>query len=132
MQNQSDIYLLGFYHMKPRPGVRTQIKGWMNDPNNITYDESVEITRGRQKNISTAKVVLNLSNKTVEYNGWGTERAFNDYFKHYFKANHQYITSVMMQLDAEYLNSMLDEMQLELDAKTADIVDADVKSVANE
>ena len=29
MKTQQDIYLLGFYYMKPRPGVRTQVKGWM-------------------------------------------------------------------------------------------------------
>jgi len=112
---QQDIFLLAFYHMKPRPGVRTQVAGWMNDSANITYDENVEITRGQHKNITRAKVVLNLSKKTVVRNGWGTDRKFDEYFKHYFKGFHQYITSVMMQLDPEYLNSMLDEMQAELD-----------------
>jgi len=113
-----DIYLLAFYHMKPRPGVRTQVKGWMNDLNNITYDESVEITRGKHNKSSSAKVVLNLSQKTIEYNGWGTERSFDEYFKHFFKGYHQYITAVMSQLDIEYFNKMLDEMQAELDAET--------------
>jgi len=119
MTKQQDIYLLGFYSMKPRPGVRTQVKGWMDNLNNITYDENVEITRGKRKHINTAKVVLNLSKKTVEYNGWGTERSFDEYFKHFFKGYHQYITAVMSQLDVEYFNKMLDEMQTELDAETA-------------
>ena len=114
MKKQQDIYLLGIYKMKPRPGVRTQIKGWMDNLNNITYDESVEITRGKKNPL--AKVVLNLSKKTVEYNGWGTERAFDEYFKYFFKGYHDYITAVMLQLDPEYLNSMLDEMQAEIDA----------------
>jgi hypothetical protein len=101
--------------MKPRAGVKTNRPGWMNDLNNITYDESVEITRGLKKNAHMAKVVLNLSKKTVDRNTWGTDRAFDEYFKHYFKGFHKYITEVMLQLDAEYLNSMLDEMQAELD-----------------
>jgi hypothetical protein len=119
MTKQQDIYLLAFYHMRPRPGVRTQVKGWMDDLNNITYDENVEITRGKRKHINTAKVVLNLSQKRVEYNGWGTERSFDEYFKHFFKGYHQYITAVMSQLDVEYFNKMLDEMQVELDVETA-------------
>ena len=119
MTKQQDIYLLAFYHMRPRPGVRTQVKGWMDDLNNITYDENVEITRGKRKHINTAKVVLNLSQKRVEYNGWGTKRSFDEYFKHFFKGYHQYITAVMSQLDVEYFNKMLDEMQVELDAETA-------------
>ena len=113
----NSIYLLAFYHLKPRPGVKTQVKGWMNDPANITYDESVEITRGTHKNIATAKVVLNLSKKTVDRNSWGTNRSFDEYFKHYFKGYHQYITAIMSQLDIEYFNRMLDEMQEELKAE---------------
>jgi len=115
-----DIYLVGFYHMKPRPGVRTNVKGWMDNFDNITYDESVEITRGLKKNAGMAKVVLNLSQKTVDRNTWGTERSFDEYFKHYFKGFHKYLTTVMTQLDAEYFNKMLDEMQAELDAADAE------------
>jgi hypothetical protein len=114
--NNKDIYLVAFYHMKPRPGVKTTVKGWMDDKNNITYDETIEITRGLKKNAAMSKVVLNLSKKTVDRNTWGTERTFNEYFKHYFMGYHKYVTTVMTQLDAEYMNSMLDEMQAELDA----------------
>jgi hypothetical protein len=123
MTRQHDIYLLAFYHMRPRAGVNTRVKGWMHDLNNITYDESVEITRGKRKQIARAKVVLNLSKKTVDYNGWGTQRKFDEYFKHFFKGYHQYITAVMSQLDIEYFNRMLDEMQAELDTEeTAKVI----------
>ena len=112
---------MGFYHMKPRAGVKTNRPGWMNDLNNITYDESVEITRGLKKNAGIARVVLNLSQKTVDRNTWGTERSFDEYFKHYFRGFHKYLTTVMTQLDAEYFNKMLDEMQAELDAADATV-----------
>jgi len=39
-------------------------------------------------------------------------------FKYFFKGYHKYITEVMVKLDAEYFNSMLDEMQAELDKDT--------------
>jgi hypothetical protein len=89
----------------------------MDNFDNITYDESVEITRGLKKNAHMAKVVLNLSKKSVDRNTWGTARTFDEYFKHYFKGFHKYLTTVMTQLDAEYFNAMLDEMQAELDAE---------------
>ena len=114
---QKNIYLVAFYGMKPRPGVKTNVKGWMDDPANITYDEKIEISRGLKKNAVSAKVVLNLSQKTVDRNTWGTDRSFDEYFKYYFKGWHQYLTAVMTQLDAEYFNKMLDEMQAELDAE---------------
>lgn len=122
MNNKKNIYLVAFYGMKPRPGVKTNVKGWMNDAANITYDERIEISRGLKKNSSTAKVVLDLSNKTVVRNTWGTDRSFDEYFKYYFKGYHQYLTTVMTQLDAEYFNKMLDEMQAELDAEKEETV----------
>ena len=113
---------MAFYGMKPRPGVSTSKKGWMDDKNNITYDERIEITRGLKHSSNTAKVILNLSAKTVDRNSWGTDRSFTDYFKYYFKGYNEYLTAVMAKLDPEYFNQILDELQAELDAEKAESV----------
>lgn len=114
MKNKN-IYLVAFYHMRPRPGVNTARKGWMSDPNNLRYDERVEITRGLKKDTVSAKVILDLSNKQVVKNGFEQEKKeFNEFFKYFFKGYHQYVTQVMTQIDAEYFNQMLDEMQAEM------------------
>ena len=117
--SNKNIYLVAFYGMKPRPGVSTSKKGWMDDKNNITYDERIEITRGLKHSSNTAKVILNLSAKTVDRNSWGTDRSFTDYFKYYFKGYNEYLTAVMAKLDPEYFNTILDELQAELDAEKA-------------
>jgi preprotein translocase subunit SecY len=88
----------------------------MKDPNNYQYDEQVQITsRLRTQDISTAKIILNLSTKTVDKNSFNELKKFNELFKYFFKGYHKYITEVMIKLDAEYFNNMLDEMQTELD-----------------
>lgn len=115
---KQDIYLVAFYGLKPRHGVDTTKKGWMNNLDNITYDESIEITRGLKKNSAMAKVVLNLSKKSVDRNTWKTSNSFDEHFTHFFKGYHKYVTTVMVQLDAEYMNEMLDKMQAELDLQT--------------
>ena len=104
---------MAFYYARPKPGVQTQRAGWMNDPDNIRYDERVEITRGLKKDSAHSKIILNLSTK----NGWTEGKSFDELFKYFFKGYHQYITKIMTQLDAEYFNRMLDEMQAELDAE---------------
>ena len=121
------IYLAAFYFMHPRRHIKTSVKGWMDDPNNVQWDEKVEITRGEKKNSLTAKIVLDLSTKTVVRNSWGDNRSFDDLFKYFFKGYHQYITQVMTKLDAEYFNKMLDEMQSELD-ETKDKEDETVQA----
>ena len=120
MAKQKDIYLVAFYYMKPRPGVNTSVKGWMENPTNLRYDERVEITRGLKKDTAAAKILLNLSEKTVTRNGFNEDRDFKSLFKYFFGGYHQYITQVMSQLDPEYLKSILDELEAEMKAAEAE------------
>ena len=114
--SNKNIYLVAFYYAKPKPGVQTQIKGWMDNPDNIQWDERVEITRGLKKDTYAAGVIMNLNTKTVERNRYGDNKSFDEMFKYFFKGYNKYITQVMVQLDAEYFNRMLDEMQAEWEA----------------
>ena len=114
MAKQKDIYLVAFYYMKPRPGVNTAIKGWMNDKANVRYDERVEISRGLKKDADAANILLNLSSKTVQRNRFNEDRDFKNLFKYFFGGYHQYITQVMGTLDPDYLKSVLDELEAEM------------------
>jgi hypothetical protein len=113
---KSNIYLVARYITRPRDPRKTHISGYMKDPNNYQYDEQVQITsRLRNQDLYTAKIILNLSNKTVDKNSFNDLKKFDELFKYFFKGYHKYITEVMVKLDAEYFNTMLDEMQAELD-----------------
>lgn len=114
MANKHNIYLVAFYGMKPRPGVNTAKRGWMDDKANLQYDEKIEITRGQKKSSALARVILNLSQKTVERNTFNDDRDFKSFFKYYFGGYDQYITAVMKQLDPAYLTAILDELEAEM------------------
>ena len=76
----------------------------MTNPDNITYDERIEFTKGlNPKEQSYDKVVLNLNQKKVIKNSWNTDRSFDEYFKYFLEAYPQYVMNVMGQLDMEYL-----------------------------
>lgn len=89
----------------------------MENPANLRYDERVEITRGLKKDSAHSKLILNLSTKSIVKDAWTKDRTFDELFKYFFKGYHNYITQVMTQIDAEYFNKMLDEMQAEFDAE---------------
>jgi len=116
MKNKN-VYLVAFYTMKPRPGVNTSVKGWMNNKDNLQYDERLEITRGIKKNSYLANVILDLSNKTISKNTFNDERDLKSFFKYYFGGYHKYISTVMNQLDPEYLENFLKEIEEEIKAK---------------
>ena len=111
-----DIYLVAFYSIKPKDHVNTSVKGWINDPDNISYDENIEITRGVKKNAGVAKVVLNLSAKKVERNTWKNDADFDLLFKYFFASYHKYIIQVMTQLDPDYLEQIVNDLEAEMKA----------------
>jgi len=118
--SNKNIYLVAFYSMKPRPGVKTNVKGWMNDTANLQYDEKVEITRGLKSGANVAKIVLDLSTKTVTRNNFNQDKDFKKLFKYFFGGYHNYITAVMKQLDPDYLTAVLDELEAEMKAADAE------------
>jgi fructose-specific phosphotransferase system component IIB len=113
---KQNIYLVANYVAKPRDPRKTHVAGYMKDPANIQFDEQVQVsTRLRKQDLTTAKVIMNLSNKTVDKNSFNGNKNFDELFKYFFKGYHKYITEVMAKIDPEYFNQMLDEMQAELD-----------------
>jgi hypothetical protein len=104
-----ELHLLAFYVMKPRPGVQTQVAGWMKDPANIQYDERVEFTRGlSSKDQQFAGVILNLAKKTVVQNRFDpAKRDFDEMFKYFLEAYPQQVATVMAELDLTYLEQFI-------------------------
>lgn len=112
--SNKNIYLVAYYTMKPRAGVKTNVKGWMENPANLQYDEKVEITRGLKKNSNTAKIILDFSTKTVTRNGFNSDRDFKKLFKYFFGGYAQYMSTVMIQLDPTWMDAMVTELETEL------------------
>jgi hypothetical protein len=106
-----DLHLVAFYVQKPRPGVQTQIAGWMKNPDNYQYDERIEFTRGlSSKDQVYAGVILNLNKKTVIQNRYDVTKQNSDFdklFKYFLEGYPQYVAKVMTELDPEYLAQFL-------------------------
>lgn len=101
---KESLYLVAYYTLRPANQVKTQIKGWMTDSSNVQYDEQVAITRRLKKNDqSMAKIILDMTNKKVVRNGWGTTADFDDMFKYFSTGYPEYTYKIMASLDPEYL-----------------------------
>lgn len=115
MSKSKGIFLVAQYSMKPRDHVNTSVKGWMENPDNIRWDEQVSISRGLKSRDMNAQVVLNLSEKCIQRNTFNSGTTFDDIFKYFFENYSTYITQVMAQIDPEYLSTQVEEMQKALD-----------------
>ena len=120
MSKERGIYLVAQYFAKPRPGVNTSKKGWMEDSANIRYDEQMTVTRGLKNKDRDAKVILNLSTKTIEKNAWNTERTFDEYFRYYLQGYSQYLVPVMTDLDPDYMRAIEEEIKQAIESQIAE------------
>jgi hypothetical protein len=114
MSKQKGIYLVARYYMKPQDRVNTSKAGWMNDPNNIRWDESMVVTRGLKPKDNSAQVILNLSEKTVIRNTFGTQKTFDEVFRYFFNGYSNYLIPVMGQLDPGYLDQLAETIKAEM------------------
>lgn len=114
---QKCIYLVATYIMKPKDRVNTSKKGWKEDPANIRYDEKVEITKGlKNRDASSANVILDLSNLAINRNTFQTDRTFDELFRYYFTNYNKYLIPVIGQLHPEYLDKIAKEIEEEMAA----------------
>jgi hypothetical protein len=114
---EKGIYLVATYIMKPKDHVNTSKKGWKDDPNNIRWDEKVEITRGiKKRDGASANVILDLSNLHIDRNNFQTGRTFDEIFRYYFNNYNKYLIPIMGQLHPDYLDQMAKEIEQELSA----------------
>jgi fructose-specific phosphotransferase system component IIB len=105
MKNKT-VYLVAYYYMKPRPRyARTQIKGWMNNPDNVVWDEQVGITNKLKKNdIDSAKIILDLSERKIFRNSWSNGKSFDDLFEHFYQGYQRYLDPVIEKLGYEMVD----------------------------
>jgi F0F1-type ATP synthase delta subunit len=122
MKNQ--LYLVAWYYMKPRKGVNTSQKGWMDNPANIQWDEQFGLVRKLGNKENNAPVVLNLVDQCIERNRFQTERSFDEVFKYFFANYHKDIIQVMMQHAPKQLDEIV--ARLEKEYKEQEIAEATV------
>lgn len=108
------IYLVAYYHIKPKDPKRTKEAGYMTDPGNFDYDESINITRGlKTRDELNAKVILDLTNQTVFKNSFNENRDFPSLLAHYQEGYPTYINPLLAQLYPEQVDADLNVLSQE-------------------
>lgn len=100
-----NIYLIAYYHIKPKNPKRTKEAGYITNPENFEYDESINITRGlKTKDQLNAKVILDLTNQTVVSNRFNDNRDFPSLLSHYQEGYPKYLNPLIAQLYPEQVD----------------------------
>ena len=96
---------MAYYSAKPKDPKRTKVAGYMKDPANFDYDESINITRGlKTKDLNLGRVILNLTDKSVIKNSFNENRDFATLLAHYQEGYPKYINPLIAQLYKDELD----------------------------
>ena len=114
----SKLHLVARYFQRPKPHVNTSRKGWMDNPDNIQWDEQVEVVRNLRNRDQQAQVILDLRSKTILRNSFQTDKSFDEVFEYFYLNYNDYINKIMSRLDPEYLQNTVDRLQKQLDEET--------------
>jgi len=85
---------------RPKNPRQTSRAGYITDPNNIQYDENLEIVRGWRDRYLKYSVVLDLTNEKIIKNSFLKEKTFEELFKHYHEGFGEYIEQTVDELNA--------------------------------
>jgi hypothetical protein len=124
MAASKKVYLVAKYYASPRKKHATAIAGYMKDPKNIQWDEQVEITVGlKNKDINTARIILNISDQVVHKNGFSVGKPFEELFQYYYNANPQQISEALRKCGMS-----ISQKEPAENGATEDIVSTDVQT----
>ena len=89
MSKPKNVFLVAKYFAKPKDRRMSSVKGYMQNPDNVQWDEQVEIIAGNKPNVfATAKIVLNITEQKVERNGFaGSNKSFSELFEYFYTAS---------------------------------------------
>lgn len=105
------IYLIAYYSMRPKARVNTQIKGWMDNANNIQYDEQVAVaTKLKKADQEYAKIILDMTNKKVVRNRWNNNQDFDAMFEYFAQGYPRYTYEIMGRLDPDYATRFMKQI----------------------
>lgn len=105
--SKKSVYLIAYYTVKPKNSrVNTSQRGWMDNGDNVAWDEQVGIAvRLKTKDLTMAKVILDLADRSVYRNGWNNGKSFDDLFEHYYNGYQKYLDPVIQQLGYEMVKA---------------------------
>ena len=95
-----NIYLLAIYVARPKNPRQTSRAGYITNPDNIQYDENLEIVRGGRDRYMKYSVVLDITNEKVVKNSFQTGKTFEELFAHYHEGFSEYIEQTVNELNA--------------------------------
>jgi len=124
------VYLVAYYFKRPRDNrVKTNRSGWMNNQQNISFDEQIALSRSlRNRDQQLAGVILDLGRKQVVKNTWQSAKSFDQLYDYFSKNYPQYTTEVMQRLDPDYFKGVSQDLKV-IEPPVITIPDHEIRTI---
>lgn len=101
MKNKQ-VFLVAKYSTKPRNKFQTYVKDHVKTEENMQWDESVDIvTHIKDKDLSTARIILNITKQSIVKNNFNTDKDFMELFQYFYTSSPQEISHALRRVGIE-------------------------------
>lgn len=90
-------YILAKYMAKPRDPSKTHIKGYINDPNNLRYDEVVAFSVGLKNKDYDNSVIIDIDGQKVIKNSINDKADWSQLMDYYLKNYEKQLLNFLKQ-----------------------------------
>jgi hypothetical protein len=119
------VYLVAKYYAKPRNPSQTFRAGYLSDEKNVQFDEAVDIvTHLKPKDLSTARIILNITEQKVLKDGFSNGQSFMELFQYFYTNSPQEISRALQAVGitisqpvAEEISTPTEAVQVETEVK---------------
>lgn len=107
------IFLIARYVQRPKDPSMTRFADYMKDPDNMQWDEEVQVAnKVRDKDMTQAQVILNLMEGIVVRNSFNENREFKSLFKYFYEGYEQYIQDAVKAINPNLTLVVPEEQEL--------------------
>ena len=94
--------MIAKYTGLPKDPKQTSKPGYITNPDNISYDEQVYITRGLQDKYLQNQVILNLTEEKIVKNSFSSNTNFEELLAHFVDGYADYINDCVDKLNENF------------------------------
>lgn len=133
MSRPKSIYVFAQYYAKPKNPKMTRVAGYMSDPNNIVWDERIDVTHGlKDRDRIAAKVIINISEQTVVRDGFNSGKSFEELFQYFYESNPKEISQAIRRFGITVRKADVNTLSEDVQGKEEEGIHRATSSESNE
>jgi len=96
MSKPKNVYIVARYAMKPKDPSQTYKAGYIKDPDNMRWDERVDVVLGlKDRDLGMYQIILNITESRIIKNSFNNDKSFMELFQYFYTSSPKEISAAL-------------------------------------